>query len=187
MMTPVQAAKRKVTYADLETWPDDGRRYELYDGEVYVCPAPMARHQLALGELYDRLRHYAARHGGTVLISPIDIVFDEHNVLQPDIAFFKAERRHHVTLDKVIRVPPDVVVEVISPSTRWNDLGRKKATFARFGVPEYWVLDPLIERIERYSRSSVGFDLTLGAGPRGRFHSVVLDGFTGEVDSLFPW
>ena len=187
-MTPVRLEKPRVTYADLETWPDDGRRYELYDGEVYVCPAPMPRHQLALGELHDRLRRYAEVHGGVVLMSPIDIVFTEYNVVQPDLAFFQVTRRQHVTLDKAIRVPPDVVVEVISPGTMWNDLGRKKATFARFGVPEYWVLDPHIERIERHSLSAGDqYQMTLSAGPNESFQSTVLPGFTCPVASLFPW
>jgi Uma2 family endonuclease len=186
-MALVRLEQPKVTYADLEAWPDDGRRYELYDGEVYVCPAPRPRHQLALAKLHDRLQQYAERHGGLALLSPIDIVFDQHNVLQPDIAFFEAARRHHVKLDEAIRVPPDVVVEVISPSTVWNDLGRKKATFARFGVPEYWLLDPHIERIERHSLSAAAYERTLAAGPQESFESIVLGGFTCRVAALFPW
>ena len=186
-MALVRLEKPKVTYADLEAWPDDGRRYELYDGEVYVCPAPRPRHQMALANLYDRLQQYAERHGGLALLSPIDIVFDAHNVLQPDIAFFAAARRHHVELDEAIRVPPDVVVEVISPGTAWNDLGRKKAAFARFGVLEYWVLDPHIERIERHSLTASAYQLTLAASPKKSFESIVLNGFRCEVAGLFPW
>ena len=186
-MESVQIQQRKVTYTDLESWPDDGRRYELYDGEVYVCPAPTARHQLAMGELYAHMRQFAQRTGGIVLMSPIDIVFTEHNVLQPDICFFQASRRHFVNLDKVTRVPPDVVVEVLSPSTRRNDLGRKKATFARFGVCEYWLLDPFKGRLERYSHAGGTYERTLSAGPHEQFESVVLAGFSCPVDSLFPW
>jgi len=186
-MNPVQTERRKVTYTDLESWPDDGRRYELYDGEVYVCPAPTPRHQVAIGELYAHMRTYARRTGGIALFSPIDIVFTEHNVLQPDICFFQASRRHFVTPDKAIRVAPDVVVEVISPSTVWNDLGRKKATFARFGVPEYWLVDPHIDRIERYSHVAAEYERTLSVGPREQFESVVLAGFSCPIDSLFSW
>jgi Uma2 family endonuclease len=186
-MTLVQAAQRKVTYTDLESWPDDGRRYELYDGEVYVCPAPFPRHQIATQELFSPLRQYALRTGGLVLVSPIDIVFDQFNVLQPDIAFFQASRRHHVSLDKVTRVPPDVVVEVISPGTVRNDLGRKKATFAQFGVPEYWLLDPHIERMERHSLANGTYECTLSVAPGADFRSDVIDGFACAVSSLFPW
>jgi len=186
-MKPVQIEQRKVTYTDLESWPDDGRRYELYDGEVYVCPAPRARHQLAMGELYAHLRQYAQRTDGIVLMSPIDIVFTEHNVLQPDICFFQASRRQFVTLDKAIRTPPDVVVEVLSPSTRRNDLGRKKATFARFGVSEYWLLDPHKEHVDRYAHADGAYERTLSVGPHEQFESVVLAGFSCPVESLFSW
>jgi len=169
------------------SWPDDGRRYELYDGEVYVAPAPMPRHQGALLELLGRLWRYTERSGGLVLVSPIDIVFDELNVLQPDIAYFSASRRHHVRPDAVTRVPPDLVVEVVSPGTVRNDLGRKKATFARFGVPEYWIVDPQIARVERYDLVDRRYVLTLAAGPRESFESTGLAGFRCDVDSLFPW
>ncbi|MBI3493437.1 MAG: Uma2 family endonuclease [Acidobacteria bacterium] len=138
-------------------------------------------------ELAHHLRQYAAQAGGLTLISPIDIVFDEFNVLQPDIAFFQASRRHYVSLDKVTRVPPDIVVEVISPSTVRNDLGRKKATFARFGVPEYWLLDPRAERMERHSLANGAYERTLSVAPPESFRSGVLDGFECAVLSLFPW
>jgi len=183
----MNAAEHKVTYTDLESWPEDGRRYELYDGEVYVCPAPMPRHQVAAGALYVRLCGYADRTGGRALITPIDIVFDEYNVLQPDIAFFVASRRHIIQPDTVTRSRPDVVVEVVSPSTVWNDLGRKKAAFARFGVPEYWLLDPHIERMERYELAGSMYVRALSVGPHEQFESAVLAGFACPVDSLFAW
>jgi Uma2 family endonuclease len=183
-MAPVVTARHNVTYAELSTWPDDGRRYELYDGEVSVVPAPLPRHQLALLELYHRLHAYASERGGVVIVSPIDIVFTETNVLQPDIVVFAGERRHHVELDAPIRVRPDVAVEVISPSTERNDRGRKLAAFQRFEVPEYWILDPAKERFEllklrhgRYRRPRVY--------RRGEvFTSEVLVGFSCRLDEL---
>ena len=186
-MALVNAAPQQATYSDLVSWPDDGRRYELYDGEVYVAPAPMPRHQVALAELFGRLWQFAEGSGGLVLTAPIDIVFDELNVLQPDIAYFSLSRRHHLRPDAVTRVPPDLVVEVVSPSTVRNDLGRKKATFARFGVPEYWIVDPQIARVERYDLVDRRYVLTLAAGPRESFESTSLAGFRCDVDSLFPW
>ena len=88
-MAPVET-DRKTTYTDLQGWPEDGRRYELYDGEVYVVPAPFPRHQIAMLELQDRLRDYAQERGGLVLVSPIDIVFSQYDVVQPDVVFFTA-------------------------------------------------------------------------------------------------
>lgn len=186
-MAPVQTSRRKVTYAELSTWPDDGRRYELYDGEVSVVPAPLPRHQLAMLELEDRLRTYVSSHGGLVLVSPIDIVFNSTNVLQPDIVVFSAARRHVVELDAPIQEPPDVAVEVISPSTATNDRGRKLRMFERFGVPEYWILDPGRERIEVRTLQEGCYLEPASAGRGGRFSSPVLAGFSCDVDSLFPW
>jgi Uma2 family endonuclease len=186
-MTLVQTSRHKVTYAELASWPDDGRRYELYDGEVHVVPAPLPRHQLAMLELEDRLRAYVTGHGGLVLVSPIDIVFDTTNVLQPDIVVFTADRRHVVELDAPIEQPPDVAVEVISPTTAKNDRGRKLRMFERFGVPEYWILDPGRERIEVRRLLDGRYPGPASAGRGERFASNVLAGFSCEVDSLFPW
>jgi len=186
-MASVPTSHRKVTYAELATWPDDGRRYELYDGEVSVVPAPLPRHQLAMLELQDRLRTYVSSHGGIVLVSPIDIVFNTTTVLQPDIVVFTAARRRVVELDAPIQEPPDVAVEVVSPSTATNDRGRKLRMFERFGVPEYWILDPGREQIEVRTLRDDGYGTSVSAGRGERFGSGILAGFSCEVDSLFPW
>ena len=186
-MAPVVTTRHKVTYAELASWPDDGRRYELYDGEVSVVPAPLPRHQLAMLELQDHLRTYVSGHGGLLIVSPIDIVFTETNVLQPDIVVFTAQRRHLVALDEPIRSRPDVAVEVISPSTERNDRGRKLAAFQRFGVPEYWILDPVAEQVELL-RLQKGRYAAPRLSRRGQmFGSRVLAGFSCDVASLFPW
>jgi Uma2 family endonuclease len=137
-MAPVGVERPRVSYADLERMPEDGRRYELYDGEVFVVPAPVPRHQIVQIALTELLRRWAGRHGGFVVSSPIDIIFTEHDVLQPDVVLFRPERTHLIDLDRPIRHVPDLCVEVLSPSTAAADRGRKMQAFARFGVPEYW-------------------------------------------------
>jgi Uma2 family endonuclease len=183
----VLTSRRRVTFAELATWPDDGRRYELYDGEVSEVPAPLPRHQLAMQALYDRLRAYSTREGGLVILSPIDIVFDSTNVLQPDIVVFTAARRHHVQLDAPIQAPPDVAVEVVSPSTAANDRGRKLRMFERFGVTEYWILDPNDERIDILTFEDRRYLPPTSARCGDTFASNVLPGFSCEVAALFPW
>jgi Uma2 family endonuclease len=138
-----------VSYSDLERQPEDGRRYEIYDGEVFVVPSPLPIHQRAVRKLLRILGgDYATREGGEVLPSPIDIVFSEYDVIQPDLVYFAAQR-HHLVPDKLpIRSSPDLVVEVLSPSTSDTDRGRKLQTFARFGVPEYWIVDPEVPALE---------------------------------------
>ena len=76
------------------------------------------------------------------MAAPLDIVFDEYDVVQPDVVFFRVERRHLVQLDAVTRDAPDIAVEVLSPSTAVTDRGRKMQMFARYGVLEYWIVDP---------------------------------------------
>jgi Uma2 family endonuclease len=186
-MASVLGIPRKMTYRDLQSWPDDGRRYELHDGEVVVVPAPFPRHQIAMLELEDRLRSYVQQHGGIVLVSPLDIVFNETNVLQPDIVVFTAARRHHVRLDEAIRVAPDVCVEVLSSGTVGHDRGRKLRMFERFGVQEYWIVDPLAERVELRALRRHTYELTLSAGRRDEIRSAVLPRFCCAADAIFPW
>ena len=186
-MASVLTFRRKMTYAELASWPEDGRRYELYDGEVSELPAPLPRHQLAMFELGLQLRNYCKAHGGLTLVSPIDIVFDETNVLQPDIVAFTAERRSLVKIDEAIRVPPDVAVEVISPSTARNDRGRKLIWYERFGVAEYWVFDPVDERIEVRARHDENYVVVATAGRGEVVTSSVLPDFKCAIDSLVQW
>ena len=141
-------ADPRVTFAELATWPDDGRQYELYDGEVIVNPAPMPRHQLVCLRLTEVHVEYRSAHGGLLLFSPIDIVFSEHNVVQPDIVYFREERRGSIDMMEAIRIPPDLAVEVLSRATEVRDRGRKMQLFARFGVPEYWIGDPVKNTLE---------------------------------------
>ena len=113
----MEAATPRVSYADLERWPDDGRRYELYDGEVYVVPSPLALHQIAAARLYDLLHAYCRERGGIVLFAPLDIVLTEYDVVQPDLLVFAPKREHLLDPRKVTRQPPDLAVEILSPST----------------------------------------------------------------------
>ena len=127
----MKAAHPRVGYADLERWPEDGRRYELYDGEVYVVPSPLPVHQIVLGRLHTALQQYAAEHGGLVLTAPLDIVLTDSDVVQPDVLFFTAERQHVVRLRRVTREGPDLAIEILSPSTAGNDRGWRSLAVLR--------------------------------------------------------
>jgi Uma2 family endonuclease len=135
--------KTILTYRDLLDTPDDGRRYELIDGEVIVSPAPSAEHQRILRQVVRLLLRAMDAGYGVAYFAPIDVIFDlaEHNSAQPDALFILAERRHIVTRS-VVRGAPDLIVEVLSPSTRTYDQRTKRQLYARFGVPHYWLFDP---------------------------------------------
>ena len=164
----MKAAYPRVSFADLEKWPEDGRRFELYDGEVYEVPSPLPLHQIAAARLYDALREYTRQNGGIVLFAPLDIVLTEYDVVQPDLLLFTRERQHLVNPRKVTRVPPDLAIEILSPSTAANDRGRKMHLLARHGVREFWLVDPENETIEVYTLSGNQFvlaDVAIGSAP----------------------
>ena len=173
-MTGVKAAHPRVSFADLEQWPEDGRRYELYDGEVYVVPSPLPLHQVVSARLYDVLSDYARAHGGIVLYAPLDIVLTEHDVVQPDLLFFTRKRQRLINLRKVTRSAPDLAIEILSPSTASNDRGRKMPLLARHGVQEYWLVDPDAVRIEVYRLSGDQFLMACTATGTEVVHSPLL-------------
>ena len=96
---PMRLERPRVSYSDLQQLPEDGPRYELYDGEAFVIPAPVPRHQRVSRELLYILIDYTRAHGGEVLGTPIDIVFSEFDVVQPDLVVFSKARQHRIRPD----------------------------------------------------------------------------------------
>ena len=180
----MKAVDPRVTYAELEQWPDDGRRYELYGGEAIVVPAPLPIHQIVALRVYDLLKHYADTTQGLVLCSPLDIVFSEYDVLQPDVVFFDAERRRQIDLYRAIRIVPNLVVEVSSRSTAARDRGRKLDIFARYAVPEYWIVDPNTRTVEILRTAANGLD-HVGTFDRRSFASPTLTGLIASPEDWF--
>jgi Uma2 family endonuclease len=107
---------------------------------------------------------YAKEHGGRLLFAPSDVVFTPFNVIQPDLLYFSEARRHLVQLDTPTDIAPDLTVEVISPGTSAHDRGRKQAMCARFGVSEYWIVDPLEATIEIFVLDGRGYRLAQNCG-----------------------
>jgi Uma2 family endonuclease len=135
-------AARKLTYDDYLRLPDDGKRYELIDGELQVTPAPGTRHQSTVANVLFLLgRHIRERRLGRLWTAPLDVFFGPTDVVQPDLVFVSAERREIIT-EVAVRGAPDLAIEVLSPSTRRRDEGIKLRQYEREGVLEYWLLDP---------------------------------------------
>ncbi len=150
MSTPDTA--RRYTYADYEKLPDDGRQYQVIEGELFVTPAPVPKHQLVAGAIYGEMRAHVRTHGlGVVFVSPIDLMLADDTVVQPDVAFVAADRKDLIG-EKFLERAPDLVVEVLSPSTRRIDLVRKRKVYEEHGVREYWVVDPEVDRVEVFVR-----------------------------------
>ena len=181
-MAPMKAACPRVSFADLETWPEDGRRYELYDGEVYEVPSPFPLHQMVSARLYLALADYVRNHGGVVLYAPLDIVLTDYDVVQPDLLLFTRERAHLVKARQVTRVPPDLAIEILSPGTATNDRGRKQRLLARHGVREFWLVDPEANRMEVYSLRGDQFVLANSTSAPGPVKSPLLPDLVLEFE-----
>jgi Uma2 family endonuclease len=160
----VRTIDPRVTFAELQQWPDDGLRYELYDGEVIVVPLPFPRHQRVAMNVGEILREYERRVGGTAFAVAIDIVFTDHNALQPDAVYFSEARRQLIEDWKVTRAAPDLAVEILSRSTEVRDRGRKMQMYERFGVPECWIVDPARNTLEVYVLRGADYELAIAAG-----------------------
>lgn len=173
------------TYRDLATMPEDGNRYELIGGEIVMSPAPRVKHQTAVLEFAQRLNAHAREHTlGRVVISPVDVRFDAYNEVQPDIVFVRAGRLSIVGRDLIEGVP-DVTVEVLSPSNRQQDLLRKAALYASFGVPEYWILDPENDSVTLFALVE-GQYVTV-PNVDGVSRSTVINGFEISASEIFPF
>jgi Uma2 family endonuclease len=135
------ATRIVLTYADYAAIPNDGKRYELHEGDLSVTPAPGTRHQRAVLNLVIVVtQHVRDRHLGEVFVSPVDCILSETTVVQPDIVYVENERLTAVS-ERGIEGPPTLVVEVLSPSTIAIDRTVKGRLYAKHRVPYYWIVD----------------------------------------------
>jgi len=156
-------ARVLLTYREYAALPDDGRRYEIHDGELSVTPAPGSTHQVVSSNLNDVLRGHVKRQGrGLVLYAPLDVILSDTTVVQPDLVYLDPARLGLLT-ERGIEGPPTLVVEILSPSTRLIDRERKLALYARYRVPHYWIVDPAARVLEAYVLGPEGYTLALCA------------------------
>ena len=131
-----------LTYEDLLQLPNDRYRYEILDGELQVTAAPSTAHQTVVGNLFFLLTgHVRRRRLGQVFTAPLDLFLTDISVVQPDVVFV-SETRKAIIFPQCVRGAPDLVVEVLSPSTARTDRGGKRQLYARHGIANYWLLDP---------------------------------------------
>jgi Uma2 family endonuclease len=141
----------KLTYEDYLYFPEDGRRHELIDGEHYVTAAPNIKHQTIASNLAGDLRNFVRPRGlGRVWPAPMDVVLSKSDVVQPDVLFVSKGRLYLAAGGENIQGAPDLVVEVFSPKTRRTDAITKRHLYEKYGVQEYWMVDPELETVEIY-------------------------------------
>ena len=171
-----------LTYADYALLPDDGRRHEIIEGEHYVNPAPNLRHQTISFNLVLLIGTYVRERGlGRVYFAPCDVVLSDTDVLQPDLFFVSAAREALLTAANV-QGAPDLVIEILSPSTRVLDESVKLARYERFGVDEYWIVDPDARAITVYRRQQHALRRIAPSDPLA---SPLLPGLTVALSDVF--
>jgi Uma2 family endonuclease len=160
METPVEPghSATKLTYADYELFPDDGLRHEIINGEHYVTASPITRHQRISLQLLYLLQRYLETHAvGEVFHAPFDVLLSEIDIVVPDLVYLSKDRSRFLT-EKNLQGPPDLVIEILSPSTRPRDERLKRDLYERAGVDEYWVVDPDGDTIDVYRRAGKTFE-----------------------------
>jgi len=177
-------AALKFTYEDYVLLPED-RRYEVVDGELLSTPAPPLQHQLVKKRLVRILDDFVTWGGlGTVVDAPFDVVLSRHDVVQPDILFVSTGRSAALG-EKYASGGPDLVVEVLSPSTEARDRVGKAKRYAAFGVLEMWLVDPRTKTIEVLVASAEGFRRHALYGAADTVSSLILPGLEFPARSAF--
>jgi Uma2 family endonuclease len=158
MSSPGLRANVPYTYQEFQYLPNDGRRYEIVEGELYVTPAPSPMHQTVSRRLQFALMKQLEEPGVAFIFNaPFDVILSETSVVEPDLVIIRQGRRGSFS-KRGFEGGPDVVVEILSPTTRGNDVFLKKAAYARLGVAEYWIVDPDLGRIEVFRLKEGGYD-----------------------------
>jgi len=128
--------------------PEGPPYYQLIEGIIVISPSPSFHHQKIAGYIYQQIINYLDDDPlGIVIMSPCDVRLDDHTVFNPDL-FFVRKSNQRVVIDRTVQGPPDLVVEILSPSNFREDREFKRRAYARAGVEEMWIVDPLAHAIE---------------------------------------
>ncbi len=150
--TPLRETAKLYTYADYLKLPEDGIRYEIIAGELFMSPAPILGHQLTIGRLHVAIANFLDKKPlGEIFLSPTDVVLSQINILQPDLVFVAREKFEILTREN-IQGAPDLVVEVLSHGTEKRDREEKLAQYSRFEVQEYWMVNHEQQWVEVWRR-----------------------------------
>jgi Uma2 family endonuclease len=179
-----QHSTTKLTYADYVRFPEDGLRHEIIDGEHYVTPSPATRHQRIVGNLLYLIRHYLETNPiGEVFCAPFDALLSEFDIVVPDLLYLSRERAGLLT-SKNLQGPPDLVIEVLSPSTKSRDTRLKHDLYERVGVREYWVVDPEQNMVEVYRSDAGSFEPTIKIARQDVLTTPLLPNFELPLDRV---
>ncbi len=178
-----------LTIADLEVMPEDGNRYELIEGELFVSRSPSLAHQTVMTKLPLYFGNYLNKHPiGFIMVTP-GVLLSEYNAVIPDFIFVSNERRAAIATGERISGAPDLVAEILSPGAENERRDRiaKLHLYGKYGVKEYWILDPATRTIEVYRLQKRGLKLMATFQESAEVTSALLPGFHCPVADLFEY
>lgn len=176
---------KKLTYADYYAMTPEGAGYQLLDGELIEMASPTVRHQRATRNIGRSLDPFVVDNDlGEILYAPMDVVLTDNDTFQPDILFVSTERSHILT-DANVQGGPDLVVEILSPSTAQHDLGYKMELYAQHDVKEYWIGDCEAATIRVLLLTDGAFATAGVYGTGDTLTSPTLPGFSLDIDDVF--
>lgn len=194
-MSVIVDGKIKLTYEEYRHFPDDGNTHELIDGEHFMAPAPGTNHQSVSRHIQFQLYRQLEETGiALVYNAPTDVELSAVDVVQPDIAVVSHPRANIISPSRIIGAP-DLVVEIVSPSTRRKDAELKRRLYEQHGVPVYWLVDPDAQTVTVFARPAHDSSPRRHAPPAeyreiGPFHQQVdleISGVTARVDLMKVW
>jgi len=171
------------TYTDYQKLKE-GEPYQLINGMFVKSPSPTVNHQRLVKRLEWRLIPLEKNGAGELLYAPMDVYFTDTEVYQPDILFI-SKARLGIIKEKVVEGAPDLVIEVLSPTTGYYDLRHKMKIYEASGVKEYWIVDPMERSVEVYKNCSKGFKLAVRAEKSGEVSSMLYPDFCLDARELF--
>jgi len=183
---PRTRRRHLLTYDDYLTFPDsDGIRKEIIEGELFMSPAPSIKHQSILRNLFRILDKFIMENDlGEVFFAPCDVIFSNINIFQPDLLFI-SKMNYQILTTLNIQGAPDLIIEILSPSTIDNDRVFKKLVYQKFGVKEYWIVDPQEEIIEVWALKDARFQLHQKAKKTQKFKSKLLEDLELDLSLIF--
>jgi Uma2 family endonuclease len=175
----------KLTYQDYANLEGD-ERYELLDGDLILVASPNRDHQTVVMELGFQMHAFVKENDlGWVYSAPFDVLFTDTDVVQPDLMFVSREREHILTRANV-QGAPDLIVEILSPSSSTRDWRAKRELYATHGVPEYWIIDPTNRIVSVMLLQDGVLQIEQTRTENDTATSTILDGFNVSLDSIFP-
>ena len=175
----------KWTYDDMITFLPEESRFEIVDNVLFEMTSPSTIHQRVSVKLLSLFLNYISQHAsGEIFHAPLDLVLNQGNVVQPDLIYISNEKKSIIER-KGIFGPPDIVVEIISPSTHVRDIAVKKDLYEKFGVTEFWLIDPLNEAFEIFTLQNNKYKVFAFANTSGIVESHQLNGLVINLEELF--